>query len=240
MILTLIVKKGYTNMIKERQDASESCKQLSHLRGSSILSQTRTIETSAGTLELRSFCPPSFVEELRADRGLCAFARLPEREHELLLKIAKRLDRVLTLAYTSSGEIVGQVTIVPCDGWWEGLENTYEIAIEVSSCWRRSGVARELQMFSLELDALEDVILQAIGLSWHWDTEEVGLPSSRYRQLIARLFEPHDFMEYQTSEPNISSEPGNILLVRIGSRVSQQNVGQFINRLLGSVDLSTM
>jgi len=95
-------------------------------------------------------------------------------------------------------------------------------------------------MFSLELDALEDVILQAIGLSWHWDTEKVGLPSSRYRQLIARLFEPHDFMEYQTSEPNISSEAGNILLVRIGNRVSQQNVGQFINRLLGSVDLSTM
>src|SRR5712691_1014609 len=216
-------------MIKERQDAAESCK---HLRGSSTLSQIRTIETSAGTLELRNFCSSPFVEGLRADKGLCAFARLPEREHELLLKIAKRLDSMLTLAYTPAGEIVGQVTIVPCEDWWEGLENTYEIAIEVSSSCRRLGVARELLKFALELDALEDVILQAIGLAWHWDTEGVDLPPSRYRQLIARLFAPHDFMEYQTSEPNINSEPGNILLARIGSRVSQQNVGQFINRLL--------
>ena len=222
-------------MIRERHGVSESLKPLD---GSSILSQTRTIETSGGTLELRSFCDPSFIEGLRADRGLCAFARLPEREHALLLRIAKRTDSMLTLAYTPSGEIVGQVTIVPCDGWWQGLENVYEIAIEVSSYWRKLGVARKLLRFSLEFDALEDMILQAIGLSWHWDTQEVGLPASRYRQLIARLFAPHSFLEYQTSDPDINMDAANILLVRIGSRVSQQHIGQFINRLLDTANLS--
>ncbi|HEY6411307.1 MAG TPA: GNAT family N-acetyltransferase [Ktedonobacteraceae bacterium] len=221
-------------MIRERQGAPEPLK---HLCGSSTLSQSRTIETRAGTLELRSFCSPSFVEELRVDRGLCAFARLPEREHALLLRIAKRPDSMLTLAYTPSGEIVGQVTIAPCDGWWQGLENIFEIAIEVSSSWRRLGLARELLKFSLELDALEDVILQAIGLAWHWDTQEVGLPAFRYRQLIARLFAPYGFLEYQTSEPNISMEAANILLVRIGSRVGQQRVGQFIDRLVDTANL---
>jgi len=224
------------HMIRERQSVPEPLK---HMWDSSTFSQTRTIETSAGTLELRRFCSSSFIEELRADRGLCAFARLPEREYALLLRIAKRPDSMLTLAYTPSGEIVGQVTIVPCDGWWQDLENNYEIAIEVSSYWRRLGLARELLNFSLELDALEDVILQAIGLSWHWDTEEVGLPASRYRQLIARLFAPYGFLEYQTSEPNISMEATNILLVRIGSRVGQQRVAQFINRLLDTDNLST-
>ena len=222
-------------MIRERQGVPEPLK---HLGSSSTSSQTRTIETSSGTLKLRSFCAPSFIEGLRVDRGLCAFARLPEREHALLLRIAKRPDSMLTLAYTPSGEIVGQVTIVPCDGWWQGLDNVYEIAIEVSSCWRRLGVARELLRFSLELDALEDMILQAIGLAWHWDTQEVGLPASRYRHLIARLFAPHSFLEYQTSDPDINMEAANILLVRIGSRVSQQNVGQFINRLLDTANLS--
>jgi hypothetical protein len=35
-------------------------------------------ETAAGSLILHSFCPPSLVTSLKADRGLHAFARVPE------------------------------------------------------------------------------------------------------------------------------------------------------------------
>src|SRR5437899_3883466 len=55
--------------------------------------------------------------------GLQAFARFPEREHELLLNIAKSPDCALTLAHTPGGEIVGQVTLAPGDEWWGELEN---------------------------------------------------------------------------------------------------------------------
>ena len=41
-------------------------------------------ETAAGSLILQSFCPPSLVASLKADRGLHAFARVPEREHKPL------------------------------------------------------------------------------------------------------------------------------------------------------------
>ena len=102
-------------------------------------SRTKVLETPVGLLLLRDFCPPSMVERLKAESGLHAFTNVAEREHALLLDIASSPDCALTLAYTPAGEIVGQVTIAPADGWWEDVENLYEIALEVSSHWRGVG-----------------------------------------------------------------------------------------------------
>ncbi len=211
---------------------------LLHLQGDVTPSRSKSIETKAGPILLRDFCPPSLVERLRADSGLRAFARLPEREHQLLLGIAKSPDCALTLAHTPVGEIVGQVTIAPADAWWEGIDNIYEVAIEVSSNWRGLGIAQHMLAFALELDALEDMILFAIGLSWHWDIEGIGISVFRYRQLIARLFASQGFVEYPTTEPNVSMEPANVLLARVGKRVDQRVASQFYSRLLSSPSLA--
>jgi predicted N-acetyltransferase YhbS len=104
-----------------------------------------------------------------------AFARLPEREYQLLLALAKRPDTKLTLAYTPGREIVGQVTLVPAAGWWQDLEFTYEMSLEVSSFWRRMGIARQLVTGALQDEALEELIILGLGLRWHWDTEGLGL-----------------------------------------------------------------
>ncbi|MFL5654318.1 MAG: hypothetical protein ACJ8CB_09090, partial [Ktedonobacteraceae bacterium] len=105
------------------------------LQRSAACPRRSTFETAARSLILHSFCPPSLVTSLKADRGLHAFTHVPEREHQLLLGIAERPDCALTLAYTPHGEIVGQVTLAPADAWWQGVSNTYELAIEVSSHW---------------------------------------------------------------------------------------------------------
>jgi acetoin utilization deacetylase AcuC-like enzyme/GNAT superfamily N-acetyltransferase len=211
---------------------------LLHLHGTATPSRIKTLETPKGALLLRDFCPPSMVERLTADAGLHAFARLPDREHQLLLNIARRPDCALALAHTPAGEIVGEVTIAPGDEWWEGLDSVYEVAIEVSSNWRKMGVASNLLAFALELDALEDMILFAIGLSWHWDTEDLGMNVYRYRELISLLFATQGFVEYPTTEPNVSMEPANVLLARIGNRVDQEVVSRFYNRMLSSPNLS--
>ena len=190
-----------------------------------------TFDTSVGTLFLQDVCPPSLVERLRADDGLRAFARRPEREHELLLNIARHPDAHLTLAYTQSGEIVGQVTLAPADCRWRNQEPIYEVAVEVSAPWRQHGIARELLTLALEHEVLEQAILVGMGLSWHWDTGGLGISPLRYRLLIAQLFAPYGFMEYMTTEPNITMDPANILLVRIGSHVEQEVLDQFLNRL---------
>jgi len=216
----------------QRQSPMKDIFDLLHLKGSATPSRSKILETPKGTLLLRDFCPPSLVEHLRADSGLQAFARTPEREHELLLNIAKSPDCALTLAHTPNGEIVGQVTLAPGDEWWGELENVYEVAIEVSSHWRGMRLAEQLLAFALELDALEDMILFALGLSWHWDLEGMKVPLYRYRQLIARLFATQGFVEHATTEPDISMEPGNILLVRIGKNVDQRVVRQFFDHVM--------
>ena len=211
-----------------------------HLQGSQTPSRSKTFETPAGPLLLRDFCPPSLVEHLRADSGLHAFARLPEREHQLLLNLAKSPDCALSLAHTPTGVIVGQVTLAPGEDWWDGFENVYEVTIEVSSNWRNLGIAQQLLAFALELDALEEMILFALGLSWHWDTEGLKMSVHRYRKLIAQLFGSQGFEEYATAEPDIGMEPGNILLVRIGKNVDQHVVNRFLNRLQSAPNVLTL
>jgi hypothetical protein len=191
----------------------------------------RGFETAAGPLILQSFCSPALVASLKAEGGLHAFAHSPEREHHLLLGIAERRDCALTLAYTPGGKIVGQVTLAPADLWWQGVANTYEFAIEVSTHWRRLGIAPQLLSLALAFGAVEEMILVALGLSWHWDLEGSGLSPFRYRSLLAHILEPYHFFECLTDEPNVGMDPANILLVRIGQRVEQEVMDQLFQRI---------
>ncbi len=52
------------------------------------------------------------------DEGQHAFARLPEREHQLLLSIAQQPENRLTLAYTPAGTIVGLSLEQKCSIAW--------------------------------------------------------------------------------------------------------------------------
>ena len=108
------------------------------------------------------------------------------------------------------------------------------MSLEVSSSWRRMGVARQLVTGALQDEAVEELIILGLGLRWHWDTEGLGLNPFRYRTLLARAAAAYGFSEYLTSEPNISDDPANILLARIGRGVSQKRINQYVERLLHS------
>jgi GNAT superfamily N-acetyltransferase len=204
---------------------------------SARISRVKTYTTAAGPVFLRSCCSPSFVEGLKADEGLRTFARLPEREHHLLLSIAQQPEHRLTLAYTASGTIVGRVSLTPLDQWWQDLGNAYEIAVEVSSRWRQLGIAHQLLSFALEFESVEEYLIVGLGLCWHWDDEGLGMSRFHYRTMLARLFAAHGFAEYQTSEPNIGMDPANILVARLGSRIERESMNRFFLRLLQSETL---
>ena len=201
------------------------------------ISRVKTFKTETGPLFLRSCCPPALIEGLHADEGLCAFARLPEREHQLLLSLASKPENRITLAYTAAGAIIGQVTLAPLDAWWQGIGNALEIAVEVSPRWRKLGVAHALLSLALEFEAVEEYLIIGLGLSWHWDYEGLGMSRFHYREMIARLFAAHGFAEYLTSEPNIRMDPANILLARLGSRPGEEQLNRFFERLLHSETL---
>jgi len=220
-------------MLKERahhaNDPEES--------GIACISHVKTYKTTAGPLFLRSCCSPSFVEGLKADEGLRAFARRPEREYQLLLSLAQQPENRLTLAYTASGTIVGQVSLAPLDHWWQDIGNAYEIAVEVSSSWRKLGIAHQLLSLALEFETVEESLIVGLGLSWHWDYEGLGMSRFDYREMIARLFAAHGFAEYLTSEPNIRMDPANILVARLGSCIDGERMNRFFQRLLWSETL---
>ena len=109
------------------------------------------------------------------------------------------------------------------------MAHTYELAMEVSAPWRRLGIAR--QLLTLEHHAVEEMILVAVGLSWHWDLKGSGLSPFRYRSLVAHVLEPYHFFEGLTDEPNVGMDPANILLVRIGKRVEQEVMDQLFQRM---------
>jgi acetoin utilization protein AcuA len=208
--------------------------------GDNAVPHQRIFKTPAATLFLRDFCTAPFVESLKPDVGLRAFARLPEREHQLLQKIAECPDSILTLAYTQQGVIVGQVTLAPADNYWQGLTNTYEIAFEVSAGWRRRGIVRQMLKQVFEQDCLDDLIIIGMGLTWHWDTDGLGLTRFAYRGMIERLSAHYGFVEYLTSERNIRMDPANIFLARLGRRVATGAISQFYDRLLQSDTLPGM
>jgi len=205
--------------------------------GMARISRVKTYKTTAGPVFLRSCCSPSFVESLKADEGLRAFARLPEREHQLLLSIAQQPENRLTLDYTASGTIVGQVSLAPLDGWWQEIGNAYEIAVEVSAGWRKLGIAHQLLSLALEFETVEESLIVGLGLSWHWDYEGLGISRFRYREMISGLFAAHGLAEYLTSEPNIRMDPANILVARLGRRIDGESMNRFFQQLLRSETL---
>jgi hypothetical protein len=111
------------------------------------------------------------------------------------------------------------------------VSNTYELAIEVSSHWRRLGIARQLLSLALEHPGVEEMVLVAEGLSSHWDLKGTGLSLFRYRSLLAHIFDPYRFFECLTDEPNVVMDPANTLLVRIGQRVELEVMDQLFQRM---------
>ena len=207
------------------------------MSGNTRNSPVQTYKTPAGPVFLRSSCSPAFVADLKVDEGLRAFARLPEREHQLLLTLAGNPENRLTLAYTATGTIVGQVTLAPLDHQWHDIGNAYEIAVEVSTGWRRMGIAHHLLSLALAFETLEESLILAFGLSWHWDYAGLGISPFDYRELIARLFAAHGFSEYLTSDQNIRMDPANILVARLGSRPAEESINRFFQHLLYSDSL---
>jgi acetoin utilization deacetylase AcuC-like enzyme len=183
-------------------------------------SRVATLESARGQLFLRDLCPPSLIDRLRADAGLVAFTRQPEREHAILQHVASSGHGSLAVAHTASGVIVAQIVITPAEDWWRDLPGLYELSFETSRDWRRMGIARRLVDFCFQPAWMEHVIVLAMGLDWHWDLDGTGLDVNSYGAVLRSLFQPVGFRKVPTSEPNVAMHASNLLLVRVGSNVS--------------------
>ena len=61
-----------------------------------------------------------------------------------------------------------------------------------------------------------------MGLDLHWDLQGACLDAPAYRSVLRSLLEEVGFREVHTSEPNVAMHASNILLVRVGAKVTSE------------------
>ena len=196
--------------------------------------------TALGELRIRSFCTPDEIRQLSFDRqfGTHAHYRSLYTKRESLERKAEQPDTSVVLAIADSKRIVGFGVLAYPDPEerWAQLEPNLMMevnAVEVSREWRSKKVARGIVQMMNVHPKIEDKIAYFVGYSWTWDLDGNRMTAQQYRQMMARLFEPFGFEEYQTNEPNICLKPENIFMARIGENVSKELRNQFKWRRFG-------
>lgn len=198
----------------------------------------RVVATPRGTVRLEEHATPERVLALEMEAGLGVFPQYRSIIHNqrFLARVAGLEGGNLVLA-TRDGLVVGYCALGyagPDSRWGRAGELLYELgSIEVSRNWRRLGLARAMVALALEGDWVEDKILYLTGFAWHWDLEATGLPKHQYRNMLTSLFLPFGFRPFYTNEPNVSLDPANILLARLGKRVSFEARELFMELLFG-------
>lgn len=145
--------------------------------------------------------------------------------------ISRREGGRVTLALFEESLIVGYgICSYPEEGErWRALGDLmYEMAaVEVSRNFRGLHVGRRVMDLAMDDDFYEDKIAYMQGLSWHWDLEGKGLTAAQYRLLMMDLYGPYGFREVYTNEPNLALRPENVMMIRVGSRVSEEDQKRF-------------
>jgi acetoin utilization protein AcuA len=193
--------------------------------------RTRTLHLPGGTVHLRDRCPESAIKRMRVADGMQAFARSPERERDLLRRIAARSENDLVIAHTADGEIIGEVSLAPAEGRWADVDGVYEAAVEVAPAWRGTGLGEALLRFAFEASFVEQLVVIALGVSWHWDLAQAGLTPWEYRDRLVRLFKAAGFEIFPTDDPEIMSGDANVLMARVGRDAPHGTYEQFSRRL---------
>lgn len=204
--------------------------------GARKANRTADLTTPKGVVHIRTRCSPDFADSLELDEGLGVFPQYRSiiRDKDTLKEIAALEDANMVIAYNEDGKIVGYVAFSypsPLERWCKnGHGLLYELgSIEVSRGWRRLGLAKKMLEIALEDDEWEDKILFLTGFSWHWDMQGTGLPKSNYRNMLMHIFQPFGFRHFYTTEPNIIMDSANMLMARIGARVSDEDRERFLD-----------
>ena len=210
------------------------------LRG---ISDARFIsETDRGKLYIIPKCPPDLFRNLELDDGLGKFSHYSSiiKKLEVFEEVAGSRDGRVAIAMVGEKTLAayGACWYPPKGDRWSKLGDLmYEMgALEVSRNFRDMRLGTSIFAALMEDDFFEDKIAYMNGFSWHWDLDGSGLTMSEYRTMMVKLVRAHGFQECYTNEPNVALREENFFLVRIGSRVSEEDRRRFRNLRFGIAD----
>lgn len=185
--------------------------------------------TPLGPIQIRSFCTPDEIQTYRFSSQFTTHAQYKSiyTKQKTLVQHADSALANVVLALTESRQIVGfgVFSHPDDDDRWAKLEPEIMMeikAVEVCQSFRSYKIAGDLIQLMLTHPNIEQMIAYMVGYSWTWDLDGSGLTAQQYRNVLIRLFSPHQFIELQTNEANICLRPENIFMGRVGSQVSDQ------------------
>jgi acetoin utilization protein AcuA len=203
---------------------------------------TLVLHTSRGPVSIYAPCPPGCFKDLKLEAGLGNFAHYSSiiQKLDVFEKVASARDGRVALALLEDHAVTAYMTCgypEPDERWSKLGDLMYELAtIEVSRNFRHMHIAQTMIGKVLADAFFETKITYMNGFSWHWDLDGTGLTMSQYRQMMIRLLKEFEFQECYTNEPNIAMREENLFMVRVGSKVSEEDQKRFRNLRFGIVN----
>ncbi|PGL69110.1 GNAT family N-acetyltransferase [Bacillus sp. AFS055030] len=191
---------------------------------------SKTIQTVHGELIIEGPVESALLETYQFHENLTSF-RPPAQQHKAIVEIASLPEARIIIARLDR-TIVGYVTYLypdPLERWSKTtLENLIELgAIEVIPEFRGFSVAKNMLILSMLDDAMEDYIIITTEYYWHWDLKGTGLNVWEYRKMMEKMMNAGGLIQFATDDPEICSHPANCLMVRMGKRVTNEQIQAF-------------
>ncbi|PGM49593.1 GNAT family N-acetyltransferase [Bacillus sp. AFS053548] len=191
---------------------------------------SKTIQTVHGELIIEGPVESALLETYHFHENLTSF-RQPAQQHKAIVEIASLPEARIIIARLDK-TIVGYVTYLypdPLERWSKTtLENLIELgAIEVIPEFRGFSVAKNMLILSMLDDAMEDYIIITTEYYWHWDLKGTGLNVWEYRKMMEKMMNAGGLIQFATDDPEICSHPANCLMVRMGKRVTTEEIQAF-------------
>ncbi|MFZ5590352.1 MAG: GNAT family N-acetyltransferase [Bacillota bacterium] len=183
------------------------------------------LSTPRGQVWLEGPVPPRQLALLQMNPQLNNF-RPAEKQHKALVDIAGMPEGMIYIARFEN-EIIGYVTFHRPDEYtrWYQHPRILEMGgIEISPEWRRYKIGRHLLQLAFSSANLDEYICITMEYCWHWDLKNSGLDVWQYQRMLTGMFEKAGLSKVATDDPDILEHPANVLLAKIGPKVSKQDV----------------
>ena len=186
------------------------------------------IKTPGGSVTIEGPASEEHLKNLKMNEHLSNF-RVPDRQHEALCIVAGSPEGLVYIANCGQ-EIVGYVAFhYPSQfSRWSKHPRVLELgAIEVSRGYKRYGLGTKMLKAAFSNPVMEEYIVITTEFFWHWDLKDSGLDVWNYQRMLTKLFGSVHFKKKRTDDPEILEHPANMLMVRIGTKISEPYIKNF-------------
>ena len=188
----------------------------------------KEINTPQGQVFIEGPVKRDYIASLLIDPQLSNF-RNPVRQKEALMIVANSPEGMVYIARHGKN-IIGYVSFhVPSPYTrWSKHPRILELgAIEVSTRWRRFGIAANLLKETFQNNLLEEYIIIICEFQQHWDLRGTKMNAWNYQRMLARLYGSEGFKKRRTDDPEILEHPSNMFLARFGRKVNSAYIKAF-------------